>query len=225
MKMMMQRRSLGDYIFGLHWGVIFLVLGISCAGFAMLYSAAGGEMQPWARNQIIRFVPGFIMMIGMAFIPLRWVMHAAYPFLIFCMLLLIGVEVMGHIGMGAQRWVSIGSINLQPSEMTKIAVILALARYFHSANPDSLINPVFLFPALIMLLIPAALIYLQPNLGTATVLMTIGISIFFIAGVPWRYFIGLAGLAAIIAPIGWHFLHDYQRQRVMTFLDLSLIHI
>ncbi len=219
MKSTKQYRSFNHILFGLHWGVILLVLGIACGGFAMLYSAAGGEMQPWARNQIIRFIPGFMMMIGIAFIPLRWVMHAAYPFLIFCIALLIGVEVMGHIGMGAQRWVAIGSINLQPSEITKIAVILALARYFHSANPDSLISPVFLMPPLAMLLIPAALIYLQPNLGTATVLVTIGVCIFFIAGVPWRYFIGLGGLAAIIAPIGWHFLHDYQRQRVMTFLD------
>jgi rod shape determining protein RodA len=126
---------------------------------------------------------------------------------------------MGHIGMGAQRWLKFGGMNIQPSEFMKIATILALARYYHSLHSEDIPRLKYMVPALLMLALPAVLILRQPNLGTTTILVSVGIIMMFMAGIHMRYFVGAGvGLLASL-PVAWHFLHDYQKQRVLTFLD------
>ena len=183
-----------------------------------MVSAAGGHFSPWAYRQILRFVFAFLLMLLIALTPAGFLLRYAYVIYALCLMLLIGVEVMGFIGMGAKRWVDIGGINLQPSELMKLATILALARYFHSINFQDINRPLLLLPPVLLIMVPAAFILRQPNLGTATILIAVGSIIAFMAGVRARYFLIIVVLGLMAAPVGWHFLHDYQKQRVMTFL-------
>lgn len=202
-----------------NWLIVSLILLLGGLGVAMLYSAAGGDMDPWAGRQAARFGVAFIGMLVVAVIPNRLLMTYAYPFYAACLVLLVAVEVAGSIGMGAQRWISIGGLNLQPSEVMKLALVIAIARYYHGMLQEDINRPLLMLPPLILIGLPVGLILLQPNLGTATITAAIGAGLLFAAGLYWRYFIavGIAGLAAI--PIGWQFLHDYQKRRVETFLN------
>lgn len=199
--------------------ILLLVLLLSCFGLAMMYSAAGGSMAPWAWSQSIKLALGIGIMLFLALLPTEIILRYAYLVYAVCILALVGVEIAGYMGKGAQRWVDIGVVNLQPSELMKIAVILALARYFHYLHPDNVSRLVFLLPPILLILVPAVLILRQPNLGTTTILIAVGAVILFMAGVALRYFIIVAATGLAMMPLAWHFLHDYQKQRVMTFLD------
>ncbi|MCH2547408.1 MAG: rod shape-determining protein RodA [Alphaproteobacteria bacterium] len=202
-----------------NWLIVSLILVLGGLGVAMLYSAAGGSMEPWASRQAIRFAVAFIGMMIIAVFPNRLLMRYAYLFYFLSLALLMVVELMGSLQMGAQRWISVGGLNLQPSEIMKMALTLALARYYHGMLAEDVSRPIMLIPPLTLIAMPVILILLQPNLGTATITAAIGVCILFTAGLYWRYFIavGLVLMAAI--PVGWHFLHDYQKQRVTTFLN------
>jgi rod shape determining protein RodA len=203
----------------LPWMLVFLIVAISGAGFTMLYSAAGGDIMRWAMPQMVRFVAGFLLMLIMALAPLRFWMRYAYLIYGAVMVLLVIVEFKGHVGMGAQRWIDLGGFKLQPSELAKLSVILALARYFHYFPPTKYMQPHYLLVPALLVAMPVVLILKQPNLGTATLLCGIATWLMFAAGIHRRYFlIGLTCIA-IAAPIGWQFMHGYQKQRVMTFLD------
>src|SRR5690606_20879877 len=143
----------------------------------------------------------------------------AYPAYLVCLVLLLYVEVMGHIGMGAQRWINLGFIQIQPSEMMKIAVVLALARYFHGASAEDMKSLRFLAVGLAFLLAPFILVATQPDLGTSFVIVFAGAAMFFLAGARvWIFMLGaVAGAAAM--PLAWMTLRDYQKNRVLTFLD------
>ncbi len=212
-------RNLSDMIHQLNPVVLALVCALSLVGVLMMFSAAGGHLEPWASRQMIRFAVGFVLMIIIAFIPIQFWQRYAYFIYAGGVGMLLVVEVAGFIGMGAQRWVQVGSVNLQPSELMKLGLILALARYYHFAPPENVNRPLWLLIPLLMIGVPAALILHQPNLGTATVLTLMGLSIVFISGLSWRYIVPvvLAGLASL--PVLWNLLHDYQKQRVLTFLD------
>lgn len=202
--------------------VIFMcVVSLGVIGILMQYSAAGGEMMPWAKPHLIKYMIGFVAFVLMSVIPLSVYMRLAYPIYAACLLLLVGVEVAGYVGMGAQRWISLGSFNLQPSEFMKLALILALARYYHMARQEDINHLMMMVPPILMIVFPALLILKQPNLGTATITTFIGLVMAFMAGLRWQYFAALISAGLISLPIGWQFLHDYQRQRVMTFLDPS----
>ena len=203
----------------IHMPTLILISCIALGGFMMLYSAAGGHMDPWAKAQLIRFIPAVCIMLGMSFIPIRLLLKYSYLIYGGCIGLLVAVDIAGHMGMGAQRWFAIGSVNLQPSELTKLAVILALARYFHYFNPHEKRNVIYLIPPLLLMALPAFFILRQPNLGTTTILVVTGVTIWFAAGLAWRYVIIAVAGALTAAPIAWHFLHDYQKQRVLTFLN------
>jgi rod shape determining protein RodA len=199
--------------------LIVLITVVSGAGFMMLYSSAGGALMPWALPQMIRFAVGMVLMVVMALMPIRFWMRYAYWLYAGVVVLLIGVEVMGHIGMGAQRWISLGGVKLQPSELAKLTVILALARYFHHFPPTKYTGVQYLLMPALLLAVPVVLILKQPNLGTATLLTGIAVWMLFAAGVHWRYFaIGLV-CVAVALPVGWQYLHGYQKQRVLTFLS------
>lgn len=203
----------------IHWRAVGMIFGIALFGLAMMLSAGGGAVSPWAAPQMLRFAVGFIAMLVIAVIPVHLLLRHAYNFYLFCLLILIAVEVMGFMGKGAQRWVAIGFFQLQPSELMKVALIMALARYFHNLHPDQAHRVMSLLPPLVLVALPAAFILRQPNLGTTTILVGVAAIVFFMAGVRLRYFAMAALAAGAALPIGWHFLHDYQKQRVMTFLD------
>lgn len=211
--------TLGAKIGMINWGLVFLVCLISGVGIVLLYSAAGGKWDPWAKAQVIRFVPGLFIMLAIAVVDVRIWLQSAYIIYASVLVLLVVVEIMGHIGMGAQRWINFGFFVLQPSELMKPALTLALARYFHGLTLDQIGRPLMLIPALALVFLPVGLVLLQPNLGTALLLILGSGALFFAAGVRlWKFVLAIVGgLSAI--PVGWEFLHDYQRQRVYTFLD------
>lgn len=203
----------------LGWGLVFLIVIFACIGFTALYSAAGGNFDPWASKQIIRFLVGLGVMLFIALIDIKLWYRVAYPIYIIGFVLLVIVEVMGHIGMGAQRWINLGFIQLQPSEFMKIAVVMALAKYFHSATHEDMKNIRFLLVAAFLILAPVILVILQPDLGTSLMIVIAGISMFFLAGAPiWMFILGGVLLVAAM-PISWTFMHDYQKRRVLTFLN------
>ncbi|MGQ0526473.1 MAG: rod shape-determining protein RodA [Alphaproteobacteria bacterium] len=203
----------------LNWGLIILVTLVACVGFTALYSAAGGSLSPWAYKQMIRFALGFCIMIGVGLVDVRWWFRMAWPVYFIGLFLLVLVDFMGHIGMGAQRWINLGIIQLQPSEVMKIAVVLVLARYFHLSGGQNARRLLYLVIPVIIILAPVALVMVQPDLGTAIMILMAGTAMFFMAGVPLWIFITafVAGVAAV--PVGWQFLHAYQKKRVMTFMD------
>lgn len=197
-------------------GIICLIAAIGCF---TLYSAAGGKISPWALNQAIRFCIGFGVMLVAALIQPEFYNKIATPFYIITLLLLIIVEVAGHTGMGAQRWIDLGFFKLQPSELMKIAIVLELARYF-SITPIENIRTIrgILIPAAIVG-IPVGLIMIQPDLGTSLMILFCAVVLFYLAGVQWWKFAIAGGAIASAAPILWHFLHNYQKNRILTFLD------
>lgn len=201
------------------WPVLILITLAASVGFLSLYSAAGGSMEPWAGKQMIRFGIGLAGLIVTAMIDIRVWMRFSYVIFAAVVLLLIYVDIKGHASMGAQRWIDLGFLQLQPSEPMKIATVLAFARFFHGATAEDVKNPLFLIAPLGLLAVPVGLVMLQPDLGTAITLIAAAASMFFLAGVSYWIFI-TAGVAVVAAlPVLWHFLHDYQKKRVMIFLD------
>ena len=210
-----------------NWGFLFLITVISCIGFAALYSVADnaqgqpGSVDPWAEKQIVRFGIGLVVLAVVAVIDLRIWMALAYPAYALALVLLVAVEFFGHVGMGAQRWINLGFMVIQPSELMKISMVLALARYFHGIKGEQVSHIMYLIPPAIMVLIPVGLTAIQPDLGTAMLLVMGSFIIFFFAGLSWRIIIVGLGLGLAAIPVAWQFLHDYQRDRVLTFLDPS----
>ena len=214
-----QTPTLKEKLQSLSLSYIMLICAVAGIGIVMLYSAANGSWSPWALNQLLRFGMGLGAMLVLALIDIRIFMRYAYLFYFFTLILLVIVDVMGHVGMGAQRWINLGFMKLQPSELMKIAMVLALARYFHSSSLQSIESVRgIIVPALIVLL-PAGLIMAQPDLGTALMLIFTAGAMFFVVGVQlWKFGVVLLG-GLLCIPIAWHFLHDYQKNRVLTFLD------
>lgn len=211
--------SLSQKIGQLNWGLIFLITAVACIGFAALYSAAGGNMEPWASRQMVRFAVGVAAMVIVALIDIRLWYRFAYIIYGIGFILLLVVEVMGKVGMGAQRWIDLGFIQLQPSEFMKIAVIIALARYFHGGTLDDAKRLFYLIPPALMILAPVGLVMMQPDLGTGGMVLMAGAAVIFLAGAPvWLFLLGIAGVVAAM-PVGWAFLREYQRDRVRTFLN------
>ncbi|MDP6646343.1 MAG: rod shape-determining protein RodA [Rhodospirillales bacterium] len=199
--------------------LVLLICLPALVGFAMLYSAAGGEMEPWAARQIIRFGFGLVIMFGVALIDIRFWLKSAYIIYAGAFALLVGVELIGDAAMGAQRWVDIGPLQLQPSEIMKIALIIALARYFHSVAIEDIKRISVLIPPLVLILAPAALVLRQPDLGTAGLLAVSGTMMLFLAGLRlWKLGVAFAGLLGAI-PVAWQFLREYQKTRILTFIN------
>jgi len=211
--------NLGDKIRLINWGLVLVILAIGLSGIALLYSAGGKSWEPWAGAQLSRFIVGFGIMLLLALVDIRVWLKIAYPLYGIMLLLLIVVELMGHIGMGAQRWINLGFFVLQPSELMKIALVLALAKYFHGLELDEVGRPMMLVPPILMVLLPVGFVLMQPNLGTATLLMLASAAMMFVAGVRWWKFALVIALVAIVAPLAWNHLHDYQRARLTTFMN------
>lgn len=206
----------------LNWGLIFLICCIAGIGFLALYSAGGGNIEPYADKHLMRFGVGMAGLFVTALASIRFWRVMAWPLYILAILLLIYVDIAGHIGMGAQRWINLGFIKLQPSEIMKPALILALAAYFEKKDITTISYLRNVIPAVALIVLPVALVVAQPDLGTGVSLILAGAAVLLLAGVSWWYFI-IGGLATGgLIPIAWHFLHEYQRNRVRIFLNPDL---
>jgi len=211
--------SVIDKLGRVSWGLMLLTSIIACIGFGMLYSAADGNMEPWASRQILRFLAGLIAVLVIAVIDIRHWVRWAYAIYAVALTTLIAVESFGLIGMGAQRWLYFGWFQLQPSELMKIALVLALARYFHRMTLEDTRRPILLLTPILMVVAPMVLVLRQPDLGTAAMLVIGSGAVFFVSGVALRYFLIGGVLAASGIPIAWQFLRDYQKERILTFLN------
>ncbi|MES2495212.1 MAG: rod shape-determining protein RodA [Pseudomonadota bacterium] len=201
------------------WRLLALVIAIGGFGLVVLYSAAGGSMRPWAMAQGIRFA----MFIGLA-IAISWageerLKRAALPTYAILVLMLLLVELFGFVGGGSRRWLDLGFIRLQPSELMKPVIILAVARFFDLLPAGEIRRFSAVWAPALLIGIPAVLVLIQPDLGTAIMICGGGITVAFLAGVPLRLFGGAALALALAFPIAFSFMHDYQRDRIEIFLN------
>jgi len=212
-------------LLAINWSLIVLLTAVACAGFVMLYSVADGSLDPWSRAQMVRFAVGVALMVLIGMIDIRfWRLMAPFAYVV-SLLLLVAVDVMGVIGMGAQRWIDLGPVQIQPSEMMKIALVMALAAYYHWP-PKKVSHLFWVILPLLLILMPVALVMEQPDLGTAILLLAGGGAVMFLAGVSLWYF-GAAVLTvggtiyAVLKSHGtdWQLIEEYQFRRIFTFLD------
>ena len=208
-----------EKLWHMSWSLVFWICCIVGFGLVMLYSAANGSFEPWAGSQALRFLVGLSVLFVVAVIDVRLLLKYAYVFYFVVLALLIGVEVKGIVGGGAQRWIGLGFFNVQPSELMKPALVLALARYFHGFGLDEIGQPTNLIAPVLLIVSPVALIYLQPDLGTALLILMSSAALLFMAGVRlWKFvLLGAIGLGSI--PVIWSMLREYQKNRILTFLD------
>ncbi|NCU21194.1 rod shape-determining protein RodA, partial [Candidatus Falkowbacteria bacterium] len=210
----------------INWPLVILLTAVACAGFLMLYSVAGGRIETWAEPQMKRFGVGLVAMIAVGLTPIWfWRNMSALAYLV-SLLLLVAVELFGDIGMGAQRWLEIGPLRLQPSELMKIALVMMLAAYYDWLDVGKTSHPLWVAVPLALILIPTALVLKQPDLGTSIMLVAGGGLVMFAAGVSlWYFGTVLAAVAGVIFAVfqsrgtPWQLLHDYQYHRIDTFLD------
>ncbi|MCO6416040.1 rod shape-determining protein RodA [Siccirubricoccus sp. KC 17139] len=200
------------------WSFVLLLCAVAAVGYVALYSAGGGP-EAYAAKHAIRFGFGLVLMLGIAMVDIRIIARFAWVGYLGGIALLVLVLLHGNVGKGAQRWIDIGPLQLQPSELMKIMLVLALAAWFQRASGERIGNPLFLIPPALMVLVPVGLILKQPNLGTGLITAMIGGAVFFAAGVRlWKFALILAAVG-VAAPIAYEHLHDYQRARITTFLD------
>ncbi|NBB69724.1 MAG: rod shape-determining protein RodA [Alphaproteobacteria bacterium] len=211
--------ALPDKLARVSWAYVAAIVLLGAVGYAMLYSAAGGSHEPWAWRHAVRLAFGVLVMLFVALVDPRLWHRFAYLAYGGAFAALVGVEIVGSLAKGAQRWIDLGFVQLQPSELMKVALVLALARYFHGATPPQVGRPLFLLPPIAMIAAPALLVLKQPDLGTAVMLLASGAVVLFLAGVRWWKFALVGGGAAAALPLIWGRLHAYQRERVLTFLD------
>jgi rod shape determining protein RodA len=218
--------SAGRKIVRINWPLALCVAAIAGIGFLMLFSVAGGSWDPWASRQAQRFGIGFAGMLIVAMITLKFWRAMAIPAYLLGLILLVAVEIVGVKGMGAQRWIDFGFIRLQPSEAMKVALVMALARYYAWLDPEKASRPLWIVLPLIIAAVPAALVLKQPDLGTALLLFAVAIVVMFLAGVGWWFFLtgGAAAMGAAAAVFysrgtDWQILKDYQYRRIEVFLD------
>ncbi|MCZ8153802.1 MAG: rod shape-determining protein RodA [Rhodobacteraceae bacterium] len=215
-------------VFYLNWPLVVLVTAVSAVGFLILYSIAGGNMAVWAEPQMKRFAAGLVLMFAIALVPIWFWRNMAGLAYGTSILLLLAVEFFGVVGMGAQRWLDIGPLRLQPSELAKVTMVMMLAAYYDWLDLKKTSRPIWVLIPVAMILLPTFLVVIQPNLGTSLMLLMGGAAVMFGAGVSIWYFAVVAALIAglvfaVFTTRGtpWQFLHDYQYRRIDTFLDPS----
>jgi rod shape determining protein RodA len=201
------------------WLFVLLLGGIAAIGYVALWTAGSGNPDAYAQKHALRFGFCLVIMLSIAFIDIRIILRFAWVGYALALGLLVLVLFHGNVGKGAQRWIDLGPVQLQPSELMKIMLALGLAAWFHRASWERMGNPLFLIPPALMVLVPVGLILKQPNLGTALITSMIGAAVFWAAGMRWWKFALMAGATAIAAPIAYDHLRDYQRARITTFLD------
>lgn len=211
-----------------NWPLILLMTTVASVGFLMLYSVAGGSFSPWVEPQFKRFLLGMGVMLFVALIPIWFWRNISVLAYLGSFALLLAVEFFGTVGMGAQRWIDIGFMRLQPSELMKITLVMLLAAYYDWLPPERTSRPFWVFLPVLIILTPTALVLKQPDLGTSLLLMASGAGVMFLAGVHWAYFAAVfSGAVGLVAAVfqsrgtDWQLIKDYQFRRIDTFLDPS----
>ncbi|WP_113913180.1 rod shape-determining protein RodA [Roseovarius dicentrarchi] len=211
-----------------NWPLAVLLSAVACVGFLMLYSVAGGSVEPWMDPQMKRYGVGFALMLAVAMVPIWFWRNIAGLAYVISLALLIAVELFGTVGMGAQRWIDLGFMRLQPSELMKITLVMALAAYYDWLPMQKTSRPLWVMIPVILILLPVYLVLIQPDLGTSILLITAGGGIMFLAGVHWAYFAAViaAGIGLVTTVFqsrgtDWQLLANYQFRRIDTFLDPS----
>ncbi len=207
----------GLFTVGLLLPVIAATLG--GIGVLALYSAAGGAMEPFAMSHLMRLIIGIALLLLLAILPARLWLLAAAPFYVAALGLLAVVPWIGATISGSQRWISFAGISVQPAEIMKLALVLALAAYYQMLPRHLVSRPLFVLLPLAVVAVPAGLVLEQPDLGTALLIVATGLAMMFLAGVRSLYFVAGLVSVAVLAPVLWANLHDYQRERVLVFLD------
>jgi len=210
----------------LNWPLALLLVEVASIGFLMLYSVAGGNIERWAEPQMKRFGVGFFAMIVVAMVPIWFWRNVSAVAYTISLILLLAVELFGEVGMGAQRWINLGFMRLQPSELMKITLVMLLAAYYDWLPLKKISHPLWVAIPVGLIMLPTALVLNQPDLGTSILLVTGGGALMFMAGVHWAYFAAViaAGISLITAVFqsrgtAWQLLKDYQYRRIDTFLD------
>ncbi|OUS33234.1 rod shape-determining protein RodA [Rhodobacterales bacterium 56_14_T64] len=212
----------------LNWPLVLLLISVACIGFLMLYSVAGGSFSPWVEPQVKRFGMGLVVMMVIAMVPIWFWRNMAVVAYLSSIALLLAVHFFGTVGMGAQRWIDLGFMRLQPSELTKITLVMLLAAYYDWLPRERTSRPLWVLAPIILILLPTFMVLRQPDLGTSILLLASGGGVMFLAGVHWAYFAAVIGagvglVTAVIQSQGttWQLLKDYQYRRIDTFIDPS----
>jgi rod shape determining protein RodA len=212
----------------MNWAIVILIISISTVGFLMLYSVAGGSFKPWAEPQIKRFLLSLGMMFLIAMVPIWFWRNMSFLAYFIALVLLILVGFIGSKGMGAQRWIDLGIMKLQPSELAKVAIVMVLAAYYDMLPAQKTSRPLWVLLPVTIILVPTFMVLQQPDLGTSLLLLMTGGTVMFLAGVHWAYFAsvvasGIGIITAVFQSRGttWQLLNDYQYRRIDTFIDPS----
>ena len=212
-------------ILHLNWALILLLIAVASIGIIMLYSV-GGSFSQWAEPQLKRFLVTFVMMLMIAMVPIWFWRNMSAIAYLFALTLIVLVGFIGSTGMGAQRWIDLGFIKLQPSEIMKVAIVMALAAYYDVLPPSKISRPIWVLLPLLIIALPTLLVLRQPDLGTSLLILITGGTVMFLAGVHWAYFTSVlsAGVGVVFAVFQtrgteWQLLKDYQYRRIDTFLD------
>ena len=201
----------------INWIIIFCLIFLGLVGVASLYSAAGSDWNPWARNHLIRLIFGFCLMFVIAFIPSQFFMKYSLLSFILGIFALILVKIIGSGSV--QRWISFGSINFQPSEIMKLALILILAKYFDHISKIQLNKLIPYIIPILIIMIPGFLVISQPDLGTGLTIILLGLSILFFVGISMKFVIFSILISISSVPFIWQQLYEYQKNRILVFLN------
>ncbi|MEM5469604.1 rod shape-determining protein RodA [Celeribacter marinus] len=211
-----------------NWALVVLLAAVASVGFIMLYSNAGGSLRPWAEPQMKRFALGVALMLFVGMVPIYFWRNVAGVGYILSFVLLLIVEFFGDVGMGAQRWIDLGFMRLQPSELMKVTLVMFIAAYYDWLDIRKVSRPLFVAIPVLLIALPTVLVLKQPDLGTSILLVLGGAIVMFAAGVSWWYFGAVAAMVgglvtAVFTSRGttWQLLKDYQYRRIDTFLDPS----
>ena len=214
-------------ILHLNWALILLLIAVASIGIIMIYSV-GSSFSQWAEPQLKRFFVTFVMMLMIAMVPIWFWRNMSAIAYLFALTLIVLVGFIGSTGMGAQRWIDLGFIKLQPSEIMKVAIVMALAAYYDVLPPSKISRPIWVLLPLLIIALPTLLVLRQPDLGTSLLILITGGTVMFLAGVHWAYFTSVlcAGVGVVFAVFQtrgteWQLLKDYQYRRIDTFLDPS----
>ena len=209
-------------ILNLNFLFIFIVIVLTIIGVSALYSAADGNFNPWAIKHLIRFCILFIFMIIISLMNIKLIFKYSFVIYLLSLLLLISVGIIGTFGNGAERWIRIFGISIQPSEIIKITIILALAKYYHLIRFENIKYIRYLILPILIIIIPFFLVAIQPDLGTSLSIFLLGIFVTFISGVRiWKYFFGIF-VILISTPFLWGYVKPYQKNRVLSYLNPEL---
>lgn len=210
----------------INWILVFLIIILSLIGFINLYSVGGGSLYPWVIPQLQKFSFGLVIMVGIALIPISFWLASSYHIYFIGLILLVMVEIIGVRFMGAQRWLDLGIVQIQPSEIMKVAMVIAVANYYSQIDPTKVSRPLYLIFPICLIMLPVGLVFIQPDLGTAILLLVGGGIIMFVSGVSLFYFIGvifmfIGAVVSVLISRGtsWQLLQDYQYRRIDTFLN------